>query len=205
MAQIYFKCISDALAKTLSYVSKEDATAVSERMFEKYGTLGRILSSDINVLSYDEKIGEKNAYFVKLVSSVISRAKTEQYRFGIKHTPEETDEFFKALLLPRSVECVYVMSFDSKGRAIACDLVSEGVVNSSELLPRKIVEIATRRRVSYMILAHNHPHGVARASDDDVSATMSISRILSNLNVKLVRHVIVSGNDSSSVLTGGEL
>ncbi len=206
MAQIYLKCVSDALAKTLSFVNKEDAaTAASESMFEKYGTLSRILSSDVNVLSYDEKIGEKNARFVKLLASVISRAKTEQYRFGIKHTPEQTDEYFKALLLPRSVECVYVMSFDSKGRALSCDLVSEGVVNSSELLPRKIVEIATRRRAKYMILAHNHPHGVANASDDDVSATMSISRILSNLNVKLVRHIIVSGNDSTSIGTGGNL
>ena len=206
MAQIYFKSISDALAKTLSYVSKEDAAgAASELMFEKYGTLDRILSADANILACEEKIGAKNAHFVKLIASVISRAKTEEYKFGAKHTPEETDEYFKALLLPRSVECVYAMSFDAKGRAIACDLVSEGVVNSSELLPRKIVEIATRRRAVYMILAHNHPHGVANPSDDDISSTMSIARILSNLNIKLVRHIIVSGNHSASIGVGGEL
>lgn len=206
MAQIYFKSISDALAKTLSYVSKEDAAeAASELMFEKYGTLDRILSADANILACEEKIGAKNAHFVKLIASVISRAKTEEYKFGAKHTTEETDEYFKALLLPRSVECVYAMSFDAKGRAIACDLVSEGVVNSSELLPRKVVEIATRRRAVYMILAHNHPHGVANPSDDDISSTMSIARILSNLNIKLVRHIIVSGNHSASVGVGGEL
>ena len=199
MAQIYLKCASDALKKTLSFMNKDGAAKVTEHLFEKYGSLDRILSADMNVLTYDEAVGDKNAYFVKLMASVISRSETEQYKMGVKHTPEQTDEYFKALFLPCAVECVYAMSFDAKGRAISCDLVSEGVVNSSELLPRKIVEIATRRRAVSMILAHNHPHGVANPSDDDISATMSISRILSNLNVKLIRHVVVAGNAATSI------
>ena len=199
MAQIYLKCVSDAFEKALSFTNKDGAAEVTEHLFEKYGTLSRILSADMNVLSYDEAVGERDASFVKLAASVISRSKTEQYKMGVKHTSEQTDEYFKALFLPCSVECVYVMSFDAKGRAKSCDLVSEGVVNSSEFLPRKIVEIATRRRAAYMILAHNHPHGVATPSDDDISATMSVSRILSNLNVKLIRHVVVAENTATSI------
>ena len=202
---MYLKCSSDALAKALSYAIKGDAEEASTAMFEKYVTLCRIFAADTDIMAREEKIGAQAAGFVKLIGSVISRAKTEKYSFGARHTPEQTDDYFKALFLTRSVECVYMMSFDAKKRAIRCDLVSEGVVNSSELLPRKIAEIATKRKASYVILAHNHPHGVANASSDDVSATLGISRILSELNVRLVRHIVVSGNDATSIGVGGEI
>lgn len=202
---MHFEYSVEALSGVLAYVFGNDARSVAERLLEKYGTTDRIMSADVNILAENDGLGKNKALFIKLVCSVISRSKTEKYKFGVTHSPSETDEYFKALLLPRSVECAYAMSFDKRKRAIACDLISEGVVNASELLPRKIVEIAKRRRAEYMILAHNHPHGRAAASDDDISATMSVARILANSNVVLVRHVIVSDNDVSSVQIGSDL
>ena len=202
------KCeyIIKSLERLLSYrVGNEEARNVAEHLFLKYGSLDRILSADVNILYEDEKVGGEAAFLIKLASSLISRAKTESYKFGIKHTPEETDRYFKALLLPRSVECVYAMSYDAKGRAVGADLLSEGVVNASEILPRKVIEAAKRRGAKYMILAHNHPHGTAEASEDDISSTMSIARILANSDVKLARHIIVSGTDVTSIMIGGDL
>ncbi len=203
---MYFEAAADVLEKALSYVKKNGTEAqISKYALEKYGSLAGVFCTDINMLSSDENIGAEAAFFIKLAAEVVSRAATDEYKFGVRHTPRETDEYLKALLFSRSIECVYAISFDKKGRAIACDLVSEGVVNSSEILPRKIVEIAKRRAAAYMILSHNHPKGRARPSNDDMSTTLALSRILTNSGISLVRHVVVSGNDAYSIGGLGEL
>ena len=203
---MYFKALADAMCETLSYVKRNGgADEIASYLFEKYGSLSRVFCADTHLLMSDENVGADTAFFIKLLAEVVSRAATDEYKFGIKHTPKETDEYFKALLFARSVECVYAMSFDKKGRATACDLISEGVVNSSEILPRKIVETAKRRSAAHVILAHNHPNGRAKPSDDDVSTTLALSRILSNTGINLVRHVVVSGNEVYSIGGLGEL
>ena len=194
-----FEYLVNSLTDTLSYVKGDSARDTAEHLLEKYGSVDRIMAADTNVHTDDVAVGGTAALYIKLVASVISRMGTEKYKFGVTHSTQQTDEYLKALFLPCSVECVYALTYDKRGRALACDLISEGVVNSSELLPRKIVEVATRRRAAYMIIAHNHPLGVASPSDADVAATMSIARILSNSGVSLVRHVIVSGNEITSI------
>ena len=88
-----------------------------------------------------------------------------------------------------------MLSFDSRGRVKGCDLLGEGTVNASEVYPRKIAECAVRRGASSVILAHNHPSGVANASDDDISATLALFATLRSMGIRLYRHVVVAGRD----------
>lgn len=194
----YTERLVSALESILSSVSP-DAHGAAELLAREYGSVDRILSVDLQRLRGISGLGDTGATYLRLVSELISRRATDSFKFGQRHTDDEIDEFFKARLISRPNEAVVAMTFDSSGRAIAEDLVSEGVVNASELLPRKVAEVAVKRGAAFVMIAHNHPHGVAEFSDSDMLATMSVAHIVSTLGVKLLRHTVVAGNESASI------
>ena len=187
------KHAKELLDKLLSYAGEGVTT---EGLFEKYGTLSDIASLPIERLTAE--IGERGAEIIKLTAAIASRSVTDGFDFK-KPTDKEIDEYFRALSLGKSVELVYVMSFDKGGRVIAVDEVAEGTVNSSEILPRRLLEIAYKRGAASVILAHNHPRGEAKASDADIEATATAARILYASRIELRRHIIVGGGETVSI------
>lgn len=191
----YEEKLRSRLTEILRSVVDEPDMAAYE-LVNKFGTLDRIFSASLRALSEIEPLGSVGASYVKLLAEVISRGETDKFKFGIKHTDEQRDAYLRALLAPYDVEVVYIMCLDKSRRTIGVDLVSHGVVNASELLPRKIVEAVIRRGASYVVLAHNHPNGVARLSAADMEATVTVDRTLAASGIKLIRHVVTAGNTS---------
>ena len=73
--------------------------------------------------------------------------------------------------------------------------LGEGVVNEVELNVRKIVEIALKNRASSVVLAHNHPDGVALPSYEDELATRKVMNALELVNITLQDHIVVGEDD----------
>ena len=74
-----------------------------------------------------------------------------------------------------------------------------GTVNAAPLYPREVVKLAVNERYPYMILAHNHPNGNAMPSQNDFNITKTIELALHFVDVRLVDHVIVSGDKVTSM------
>ncbi len=110
------------------------------------------------------------ALYIRISCILAARRVTDRFKFSVKHTKEEILEYFRVLLSTASVETVYIMSFDASGRAIACDFAGEGTVNYSSVFPRRLLEIALKRKASSVVFAHNHPGGLTRASQEDMVA-----------------------------------
>lgn len=200
----YRELTVSALERALSFAVKNPAAAAKE-LVGKYETVARIFSAEHRALAQIESLSEGGATFVKLLGEIISRRETDKYKFGAKHSPKETDEYFCALLLTRPVEVIYAMSFDKSGRAIGADLVGEGVINASGFLPRRLVEIAINRRAAYITLAHNHPQGRAKTSTEDRDACLRADSVLSSVGVKLARSIVVCGNELESIVVNENL
>ena len=194
----YSEKLAALLTNILSAVIP-NADVAAKAIVREYGALERIFSASSSALSAVEGVGSAGASYLHLVAELLSRRETDKFKFGIKHTDEQIEDYFKALLMTRSVEAVYAMSFDKSWRALSVDLISEGVVNASELLPRKVTEVAVKHGAAYVIIAHNHPHGEAVFSEADMMATVAVAHILSSVGTKLVRHIVTAGMSVSSV------
>ena len=72
-------------------------------------------------------------------------------------------------------------------------------MNSAGISIRKIVEIALKANASQVVLAHNHPSGIAIPSDDDVQTTYQLARALRALDIKLVDHLVFADGDYVSM------
>lgn len=182
---------AEILYDLLLPVKKEEARELVVRLLDKYHTAESLLAVDFYVMS--EEIGESAALAVKLYAHLCARRVTDKLKFGKTCGIVDVVEHFKALYIPASVETVYIMTFDKGGCPIGCEYIGEGTVNSSEVLPRRILNVALRAGAASIVVAHNHPHGIAEPSAEDLQFNALLSHTLGFAKINLTHHVIVAG------------
>ena len=107
---------------------------------------------------------------------------------------------YRSLFLGESVEKTYLLAFDSLDRLIGCELLGEGTVNASEILPRKAIEAALAYSASSVSIAHNHPFGSTKPSNDDINITQLFATLFDNCDITLKEHFIVAGQLCDTVI-----
>ena len=77
--------------------------------------------------------------------------------------------------------------------------ISRGTVDAAEVNARRLAELALQYRASAVILAHNHPGGIALPSREDIQATENIVRALGLVHVLLRDHIILTETEYFSM------
>ena len=95
------------------------------------------------------------------------------------------------------------MCLDTALRPINETLISEGSLTAAPVNVKRIVEIAINSHAAAVIMAHNHPSGVALPSDEDVQTTRRIAAALSAVEIHLADHVVVAEGDYVSMVQSG--
>lgn len=174
-----------------SHTSKNSVELI-ERISSKYRTVEGAMTASVSELVGMEN--ENFACFVKLLAYVSSRRVSDKF-LREKKRPSQADisSYLKALYLGQSVETAYLLCFDDSGLFLGGAIISEGTVNSTEILPRRALEEAIERSATRVILAHNHPFGNTEASADDVKLTSVMNEVFCACGIKLDGHYIVAG------------
>ena len=100
-------------------------------------------------------------------------------------------------------ETLYLVCLDNNLREISTDRISTGAPNAVQLPGRKIAEVALRHHAPSILLAHNHPRGLAIPSREDIAATLSLRDALRAISVDLIDHFIIAGSDYVSMAQSG--
>ncbi len=177
----------------------EKSIESAHKLYIRYFSLERALTLPTDSLA--EIIGNRCAFYLKLLAKITSRRITDSFEFGITHSDEEITKYFKGLFIGEPVEKLYVMSLDTQRHVISCDLVNEGTVNFASVSPRKILEAALEHKARYIIISHNHPRGNSIPSRNDFDFTTKISNILMQTKINLIDHYIVSESSCHSIIT----
>ena len=185
---------SDSLeyfTKLLFPCVRDKAAEMANALLSQFLTIENVFTASTGELI--SVCGEKCAFYIKLLAYVTSRREVERFAFGKKHSKVEIADYLKALFLGESVEKTYIICFDSEGRTIGINLLSEGTVNASEILPRKAIESAINMSAAAVSLAHNHPFGTTVASMDDVNITKHFTTLFATCDIAFNDHYIVAG------------
>ena len=158
----------------------------------KYPNLLSLMEADTNALEEMFEGDLTTVVYIRLASALIGRRKSDLFRFGIKHTDKEIEEYLGALLFGLSLETVYILSLDSSGRVLSADFAGEGSVGYSAVFPDRLLSIARKRGAVEVILAHNHPHSDSTPSDDDIRANEALKPTFSSFGITLIRHYVFS-------------
>ena len=103
----------------------------------------------------------------------------------------------------RRNETVFILCLDAKCKGLGCVDVGEGSVNSAGVPVRRIVETALAYNATTVILAHNHPSGLALPSGEVVQTTHRVAAALNAVEISLADHIVVADDDFVSIVLSG--
>ena len=181
-------------------IPRRDTNPIAHALLDRFGTLAKVLDAPMPKLMEIEGIGEHAATFLRLMSAVsrsdaVSRSKEEKRLTTIAACGEYLKPFFKG----RKNETVFLLSLDAKLKVLACRQVGEGSINYASVPIRRVVEMAIEDGASTVVLAHNHPSGIAVPSDEDVHTTRRLAAALATIEIRLIDHIVVADDDYVSM------
>ena len=178
-------------------VPRANTNPTAHELFRQFGSLKNVLTAPVEDLVRVEGLGESSALLISLVARLYCRAMVESMEESrdILDTTERLGKYFVALLAAESREVMYQLSLDAKGRLLKRFKVNEGSAAGVDFDVRKIVVNALSSNASMVVLAHNHPSGVALPSGADCAGTEAVREALDVVNIVLADHIIVADND----------
>ena len=187
-------------------IPRRDTNPIAHALMERYGSLPAVLAAPMEDLKRTEGIGESAAVLLHLVPQVCRRARLAQVgEDQVLNSSERAGAYLLECFDGESREVIYQLCLDRKGKLLACKRLGEGSVASADLDVRRLVENAILTGASAVILAHNHPSGVALPSDGDYTATMRVRAALNAIGIELADHIIVADGDFVSMADSGYL
>jgi DNA repair protein RadC len=171
---------------------RRDTNEIAHRLLDRFGSLEEVFLADPSALAMVEGISVKTATAIKVTAAVFRRMAQECYQAPKRYEHfEDIARYLQSLYVGITVERVHLLLFDNGMKLLDCVVLDEGTVNQANITPRKIVEQAIKKDASAVLLAHNHPKGVAIPSSEDIATTNFLQNSLRNMGVTLIDHVIV--------------
>lgn len=126
-------------------------------------------------------------------------------RQGHLRTPRDAAEFLRMRIGHLPHEEFHVLWLDSRHRIIAAERLFTGTIDGTTVHLREVVRRALEVNAGAVVLAHNHPSGVAEPSHADRLITEELSKALKLVGVRVIDHLIITAGGSISLAERGEL
>ena len=184
----------NALELLLFYtIPQKDTNPIAHRLIEKFGSFYGVLDAEYDDLITVDGVSEHTATFLKLIPQAAryyqSKKLEERKEFA---TLQDIGDYLVGKYVGVVKETVYMLLLDNKRSLISCEKVHEGSVNSAAISVRKMAETALKKRAAAVVIAHNHPEGLAIPSPDDLLITKSLRAALMTLEIEFVDHFIIA-------------
>lgn len=186
-------------------IPRKDTNPIAHDLIKTFGSLTQVLEANVEELMQVKGISRNVAVLMKLVTE-LGRYYAVNRREQVKllNTMEECGEYLMPHFFGRANETVFLLNLDAGRKVLSCVNVGEGGINSANVSIRRIVEIALSSKASSVVLAHNHPSGIAIPSKEDISTTRRVAAALSMVDVVLADHLIFADNDYVSLVQSGQ-
>lgn len=186
-------------------IPRQDTKELACRLLEHFGSIVQVLDATAEELERVPGVGEGVSTFLTLRKEVeryyqIRRAAQQEICLD---SMEACAAYLRPYFLHKHNEMIYLLCLDAKCKVLACKLIGEGSVNSVNVPVRRVVEIALGANASSVIMAHNHPGGIALPSADDIQITARLAQALDAVEIQFVDHFIFSNGECSSMKTCG--
>jgi len=186
-------------------IPRVDTNETAHRLMETFGSIAGVLEAPYEDLLKVQGVGPNTATLLKLIPQLSRRYLSEKNDDICLNSSEKAGQYLLPRYIGRREETVFMVCIDSKCRALNTTLLHEGSVNSAEVNLRKIVATALQYNAAGIILAHNHPGGVALPSPEDLATTERIRATLEPVGIQLVDHIIVADHDFVSMADSGNI
>ena len=187
-------------------IPQRDTNPIAHALMERFGSLQSVFSATEEELMEIPYIGESAVALLQLVPALHRRMMISgEGQETVLNTTARLGEFFQKLMAGRRGERVYQLCLDKKGRKLALFEVGRGSASMAAFNVRPVMQNALRTQAEIVVLAHNHPSGVALPSYEDQTATRMVAEALGTVGIRLADHIIVADGDYVSLADSGYL
>lgn len=194
-----------ALELLLFYcVPRQDTNPLAHRLIDHFGSYAQVMDATAEQMKKVEGVGDSVATFLSLVhASGRYNQISGRQNIKIANTIEDCGRFLMPSMHNRRNEMVFLLCLDAKRKVLCCKEVGEGSVNSAAIPIRRIVEMALDANATSVVLAHNHPSGIACPSDEDRFTTHRLAIALRAVEIELSDHLIFADGEFVSLAQSG--
>ena len=194
-----------ALELLLFYcIPQKDTNPLAHALLDRFGSLSQVLEAPVEELRKVPGVGDHTATFLHLITEagrfyLVNRSSQEK----ILPTLESCAEFMLPFFFGRKVETVFLLCLDAKCKDLCCREIGEGSINAAGISVRRGGETALNAGATTVVLAHNHPSGLALPSAEDIQTTRRVAMALSAVEIQLADHIVVADGDYVSMVQSG--
>lgn len=185
-------------------IPRKDTNELAHKLLERFGSLSQVMETSIDELMTVEGIGQNTATFLTLIPAAGRFYSVDRIsRTKVLKTIDACGQYLLRYFEGRSHETVFLLCLDAKCKVLCCQQVGEGGVNSAGVPIRRVVEMALAANATTVVLAHNHPSGLALPSHEDVATTRKVALALDAVEISLADHIVVADDDFVSMVQSG--
>lgn len=179
-------------------VRGKSAVDLARDLLQRFdGRLSILVDATLEELASVSGIGKAKAAQLKASFELARRALTQQMSArDLLTSPGQVRDWLRLKLATRRNEVFMALWLDAQNRLLKTDELFVGTLTQTSVYPREVVKAALEHNAAAVILAHNHPSGLAEPSRADEMLTRSLKEALAMVDVKLLDHFIVAGNTS---------
>ena len=181
-------------------IPRQDTNEIAHRLVDRFGSLTGVLEAPFEELCKVKGIGENTATLITFTAQLAKRYLAGQgQEKKCFESSEELHRYVVSLFIGMKTEATFMLCLDNAGQLLHSCQVSLGTKYAVNLDDRTLLETAFRFNATKVILAHNHPNGLASPSLDDVRRTESAAALFGGVQIHLLDHLIVAGPECFSM------
>lgn len=185
-------------------IPRGDTNPIAHRLIDAFGSLSGVFDATPEELMKVSGVGESTAILISMIPQMARKYLEDKAdAVNVMGGCGDIGAYFLPKFVGRTNEALMMVSIDNKNKVISCSVVAEGTVDSAKVSRRKVMEEAMKVKATRVILAHNHPRGVAVPSAEDVAMTREIGRLFAQVGIELVDHIIIADDDYVSMAASG--
>jgi DNA repair protein RadC len=169
------------------------ALDLARELIGRFGRLSRLLAAAPSEVGSLKGLGAARLARIAAVMELARRALSEEMKARDSlASPAAVRGYLRLRMQDLGHECFYCVFLDAQNRVIAADELFRGTLTQTSVYPREVVKHSLRHNAAAVILAHNHPSGVAEPSVQDQALTRTLAEALALVDVKVLDHFIVA-------------
>ncbi|WP_058972453.1 RadC family protein [Type-D symbiont of Plautia stali] len=179
---------------------------LAQLMLNEFGSLYRIMTANHEALGKIKGLGLAKITQLHAVAELGRRFFASQLaRENVMENPQVTRHYLQSVLAHQEREVFMALFLDNQHRVLQAQKMFSGTIASVEVHPREIVREALKLNAAAVILAHNHPSGIAEPSRADRDITGKIGQACALLNIRLLDHLVIGRGEYTSFAERGWL
>lgn len=168
----------------------ENVVDMSNRLIKEYG-LDKLFDCSLKELQKIKGIGPSKAMQILAMVELGKRYNDSKKNIKKITCAKDVFDYFYERLKDEKQENFYVLILNTQNIIVKDELISKGVLDAAILHPREIFRPAIKNSASKIILVHNHPSGNPEPSKEDLDITKRIIDIGTDIDIKVLDHVII--------------